>query len=157
MARRRLVSGSVGSELGIHSQKSRRSLYGEFKQFVRQGSFVELAVAMVVGAAFTQLVDSFVQDIFTPVIGLVMMSQLSESFVTLKPGPNSPYNTREDAQRDGAVTWNYGNFIQCIFNFLLISVTFFMIVKAYRLILEEFEDPEASPPSSLLIEQDDLM
>lgn len=106
-----------------------KSVWNDFKSFVDKGNVLDLAVGVVIGAAFSDIVTSFVQDLLTPVLGLVVTSELSESFLVIKKGPNFPYNTRIDAKEDGAVTWNYGNFLQLSFNFLLVSVSLYFVVK----------------------------
>lgn len=105
------------------------NLCQDFSQFVSKGNVVDLAVGLVVGKAFSAIVNSFVEDLFTPIIGLIISTKLSEAFLTIKQGKNPPYLTREEAQKDGAVTWNYGNFIQTSVNFFYISLSMFIVLR----------------------------
>lgn len=101
----------------------------DFRVFVDKGSVINLAVGIVIGEAFSAVVVSFVGDIVTPVMGLLISSKLSEAFLVIKRGPNHPYNTRDEARNDGAVTWNYGNFIQLSINFFIISLCLFVVIR----------------------------
>lgn len=105
------------------------SFIQDFKNFVDKGNVVDLAIGIVIGNAFSEVVTSFVGDIFTPVIGLMVSSKLTEKFAVIKKGPHYPYNTRDEAREDGAVTWNYGNFTQILINFWIISFSLFVIVR----------------------------
>ena len=108
-----------------------KTMWTDFKNFINQGNVVDLAVGIVVGGAFGAVVTSFVSDLFIPVVSLIVSSELSETFVVLKKGPNFPYTTRAEAVQDGAVTWNYGNFVQLFINFLLMSVALFIVIKMF--------------------------
>lgn len=105
------------------------NVFKDFRNFINKGSIIELAIGIVIGEAFASVVNSFVVDVFSPILGLITSSKLSEAFLVLRKGPHFPYNTREEAQSDGAVTWNYGNFIQLLLNFLCIAVCLFMVMK----------------------------
>ena len=133
------------------------SLAQDFKKFIQRGNVVDLAVGIVMGAAFTAIVTSIVTDLFTPIIGLAIGSQLKEAFVLFKCGfePNSTtvrlakcsssdYNTIAEANKQGAVTWNYGNFIQTVINFVIISVIVFVIVKLYT----QMDRPKKQEPDT---------
>ena len=106
-----------------------RAVVVDFKNFINKGSVLDLAVGIVIGEAFSSVVTSFVGDIFSPLLGLIISSKLSEAFVVIRKGPHYPYNTREEARKDGAVTWNYGNFSQLIINFVCISMCLFVVVR----------------------------
>lgn len=118
-------------ENNIQQRKSSRfaPIWKDFKSFVDKGSVFDLAIGLVIGTAFSEIVNSFVADIFSPLIGMVVSSKLTEVFVVLKKGDHSPYKTREEAKNDGAVTWNYGNFIQLWINFFIISLCLFSFMK----------------------------
>ena len=109
-----------------------RNLWSDFKKFIDKGNVMDLAVGIVIGNAFSEVVTSFVSDIFTPILGLVVSSKLSETFVTIRKGPHFPYNTRDEAKADGAITWNYGNFMQLMINFFLISASIFIVVRMFQ-------------------------
>jgi large conductance mechanosensitive channel len=105
------------------------NVFHDFKNFINRGSVLDLAVGIVIGEAFSSVVGSFVSDIFTPIIGLIVSSKLSEKFAVIKKGPHFPYKTRDEAKSDGAVTWNYGNFIQLIINFMCISTCLYLVIR----------------------------
>lgn len=112
-----------------------------FFAFINRGSVVDLAVGIVMGAAFTAIVNSFVNDLITPFIGLIGQKNLENNFLVLrcasnatkscKGGAGHPYTTILEATTDGAVTWNYGRFISFVINFLIVSIVVFMIVRLY--------------------------
>ena len=109
------------------------SLAKSFKKFITRGNVIDLAVALVIGAAFTAIVTSFVNDLITPLIGLAMGGQnLQNLFIVLRSSPNgtTTFPTPEVAQKEGAVTWNYGNFMQVVINFFIIALCMFVIVFA---------------------------
>lgn len=130
------IGGAVkGGALG--SFKAVNSVFSDFKKFINKGNVVDLAVALVLGAAFTAVVTSIVTDLITPIISLAGQKQLSNNYIVLKcpielTAQNcSSYATILAAQTNGVVTWNYGNFIQSVINFLIISLIVFFIVKLY--------------------------
>jgi large conductance mechanosensitive channel len=104
-------------------------LWTQYKHFVDRGNVVNLAVGLVIGTAFAAVVSSFVSDILSPVLGLITTSRLSETFVVLRHGTQAPYKTRESARADGALTWNYGQFIQTYLNFIVITASLFLVMK----------------------------
>lgn len=107
-------------------------LFFDFKNFIDKGSVIDLAVGLVIGNAFSEVVTSMVSDLLTPIFGLVINSKLSETFLVIRKGPHYPYNTREEAKTDKAITWNYGNFIQLTMNFVMISASLFLVIKMYH-------------------------
>jgi large conductance mechanosensitive channel len=112
----------------------------EFKAFIMRGNVVDLAVGVVIGAAFTGIVGSLVKDIITPVIGLLTGGvDFSNLFITLK-GPAEP--TLADAVKAGADTINYGVFLNAVINFLIIAFAIFWMV---RLIAKLHKAPETAP------------
>jgi large conductance mechanosensitive channel len=138
----------------LHHERSlihrSRSVWSDFKKFIERGSVTDLAIGVVVGNAFTAIVDSFVGDIITPIISLAAVSQLlNESFLVLRKGPNFPYKTREEAKADGAVTWNYGNFIAVSINFMIMAAFMFVIMKMYQRFRDRRERSrqEEEPPA----------
>jgi large conductance mechanosensitive channel len=129
----------------------------DFRSFIMRGNVVDLAVGVVIGAAFTGIVGSLVKDIITPIIGLLTGGvDFSNHFITLK-GPVAP--TLADAVKAGAVTLNYGVFLNAVINFLIIATAIFWLV---RLIQKLHKAPEAAPAGptaseSLLMEIRDLL
>jgi large conductance mechanosensitive channel len=108
-------------------------MWKEFKEFAIKGNALDLAVGVVIGAAFTGIVNSLVKDIIMPPIGLLTGGlDFSSKFVVLKAGADGAanFNTPADALKAGAVTWNYGNFITLIINFLIVAFAIFLLVRA---------------------------
>ena len=130
---------------------------GEFQAFILRGNVVDLAVGIIIGAAFTGVVTSLVKDLFTPILGLALGGiDFSNLFITLK-GQAQP--TLEAAQKAGAVTLNIGLFLNAIISFLIVSFAIFWVVKALsRFKAKEAEVPAAlSPTEATLIEIRDLL
>jgi large conductance mechanosensitive channel len=129
----------------------------EFKAFIMRGNVVDLAVGVVIGAAFTGIVGSLVKDILTPFIGLLTGGvDFSNLFFTLK-GPIEP--TLADAVKAGAVTINYGVFLNACFNFLIVAFAIFWMVRLISK-LHRAPPPAAAAPTpteSLLTEIRDLL
>jgi large conductance mechanosensitive channel len=95
----------------------------EFQSFIMRGNVIDLAVGIIIGAAFTSIVSSLVKDILTPILGLVVGGiDFSNIFITLK-GPH--LNTLADAQKAGAATLNVGVFLNAVINFLIVSFAIF--------------------------------
>ncbi|MDZ4178057.1 MAG: large conductance mechanosensitive channel protein MscL [Coriobacteriia bacterium] len=107
-------------------------MFAEFKEFIARGNAIDLAVGVVLGAAFGAIVTSLVNDIVMPLAGLLIGgADFAELFVVLKDGVVvGPYATLAAAQEAGAVTLAYGLFINAIVSFLLVGVALFMMVKA---------------------------
>jgi large conductance mechanosensitive channel len=129
----------------------------DFKAFILRGNVVDLAVGVIIGAAFTGIVGSLVKDIITPCIGLLTGGvDFSNHFVTLK-GPVEP--TLADAVKAGAVTLNYGVFLNAVINFLIVATAIFWLV---RLITKLYKAPPPAaaaptPTESLLTEIRDVL
>ncbi len=103
------------------------SMLKEFKEFAIKGNVLDLAVAVVIGAAFAKILNSFVDDILMPPIGiLVGKHDISSYFVTLSPGH---YETLAQAKAAGAATLNYGVFLSTVVNFLIIALAIFLVVR----------------------------
>lgn len=131
----------------------------EFKEFIAKGNVLDLAVGIIIGAAFTSIVDSFVKDLVTPIIGLFGGANFDNLYVVLK-GDATGAKTVAEAQKMGAVTFNYGSFLTHVVNFLIIAFVVFLIVKAAnKFRKEEAAAPEAAPPAdvALLTEIRDLL
>jgi large conductance mechanosensitive channel len=123
-------------------------LFDEFKKFAMRGNAVDLAVGVVIGAAFTGIVNSLVKDIIMPPIGLALGGlDFTNFFVTLK-GPHLA--TLADAQKAGVVTLNYGIFVNALINFLVVAIALFFLIRAInRLTTPETaaEAAAAAPPA----------
>lgn len=102
-------------------------MWKEFKEFIFRGNVVDLAVAVMIGAAFGKIVTSLVADIIMPVIGLLMGKlDVGALFIALD---GNHYATIADAQANSAATLNYGLFLLSVIDFLLVAVCIFIIVK----------------------------
>jgi large conductance mechanosensitive channel len=124
----------------------------EFRAFIMRGNVVDLAVGIIIGAAFTGVVNSLVKDILTPILGLLFGGiDFTNIFVTLK-GHSAP--TLAEAQKTGAVTWNVGIFLNAIFQFLIVSLAIFWLIKALtRLHVRQDAAPPPPPKSEVLLEE----
>jgi large conductance mechanosensitive channel len=119
-----------------------------FKDFIMRGNVVDLAVAVVIGAAFSGIVKSLVDDIIMPPIGLLLGKvDFSNMFLVLKDGTKQlpPYTTPAMAKEAGAVTLNYGAFINNIIAFLIVAAAVFMIV---RMVTRWYAKPVPVTPST---------
>ncbi|KAF9129731.1 hypothetical protein BGW39_003875 [Mortierella sp. 14UC] len=129
--------GQVGDRLAKAPVVSQGvSFFADYRKFMDRGNVIDLAVAVVVGAAFTAIVTSLVTDIITPLIAMASGKNLEENFVVLRRGPlvagDAPIPTRLFAKEHMTVTWNWGNFVQTVINFFIISGCVFLFVKLYE-------------------------
>lgn len=107
----------------------------EFKEFAVKGNVIDLAVGLIIGAEFGKIVNSLVQDVIMPPIGLIIGGvDFKNLFVTLKDGAAQagPYLTLVDAQKAGAVTLNIGVFITSVISFMIIAFAVFLLVRAFN-------------------------
>src|SRR4029077_3352141 len=104
----------------------------EFREFAVKGNVVDMAVGIIIGAAFGKIVDSLVKDLIMPPVGLALGKvDFANLFVVLKEGATAgPYLTVEAAQKAGAVTFNYGVFINTCLSFLIVAFAVFLLVRA---------------------------
>jgi large conductance mechanosensitive channel len=118
-------------------------MFKEFKEFAMRGNVVDMAVGIVIGVAFGSIVTSLVKDLLMPPIGLLMGKvDFSNLFVLLKEGKIAgPYASLVDAQKAGAVTVNYGLFINSIISFIIVAFAVFMVVRS----LNRFKKAEEAP------------
>ncbi len=110
-------------------------MFKEFKDFALKGNVLDMAVGIIIGAAFGTIVQSLVKDVIMPPIGLLLGEvDFSELFIVLKEGVKNagPYTTLKDAASAGAVTLNYGLFINNIVSFLIVAFAVFLIVKGFQ-------------------------
>lgn len=117
----------------------------EFKEFAMRGNVVDMAVGIVIGAAFTSIVKSLVGDIMMPIVGLVTGGvDFTNVFITLKGGE---FETLKAAQDAGAVTLNVGLFINAIISFVIVAFALFMLIKGMNTMKrKEEEAPKEDPP-----------
>jgi large conductance mechanosensitive channel len=121
----------------------------EFREFAVKGNMVDMAVGIVIGAAFSAIVSSMVDDIIMPPIGLLLGNiDFSQIFVILKQGdPAGPYATVEAAKEAGAVTWNIGLFVNAVIKFLIVAFALFVVVKGVNRMRRQQEEAPKAPPA----------
>jgi len=119
----------------------------EFREFAMRGNVVDMAVGIIIGAAFGAIVKSLVDDVIMPPIGLLLGSvDFSDLFITLKQGAaTGPYATLELAKKTGAVTLSYGAFFNTIISFLIVAFSVFMLVKGMNELKRQQEAAPAAP------------
>ena len=107
-------------------------MWKEFKEFAIKGNAVDLAVGVIIGAAFGAIVTSLVKDVIMPPISVLTGGlDFSNKFVVLKAAKDGStmFNTPADALKAGAITWNYGNFITLVINFVIVALAIFLLVR----------------------------
>ena len=118
----------------------------EFKQFALRGNVIDLAVGVIVGAAFTSIVNSLVKDVITPPLGLITGGlDFSNLFFVLK-GPHT--TTLAEAAKDGAVTINYGIFLNNLISFVIVAFVLFLVVRSVNKLFANPPAPAVPPPPS---------
>jgi large conductance mechanosensitive channel len=119
----------------------------EFKEFAMRGNVVDMAVGIIIGAAFGTIVKSLVADIIMPPIGLLLGNvDFSNLFIVLKQGATAgPFATIAEAQKAGAVTINYGMFANTIISFLIVAFAVFLLIRALNKLQREEEAPPEEP------------
>jgi large conductance mechanosensitive channel len=138
----------------------------EFKEFAVKGNMLDMAVGIIIGAAFATIVQSLVNDVIMPPIGLALGGvDFAEFFAVLREGATpGPYATLAAAQEGGAVTLNYGLFINAVITFLIVAWAVFLVVRGFNrmkrqeeVVEEEPAPPEPSAEERLLTEIRDLL
>jgi large conductance mechanosensitive channel len=119
----------------------------EFKEFAMRGNVVDMAVGIIIGAAFGTIVKSLVDDVIMPPIGLLLGNvDFSNLFIVLKQGAVAgPFATLAEAQKAGAVTLNYGLFANTIISFIIVAFAVFMLIRALNKLKREEEAPPEEP------------
>ncbi|MEW6714982.1 MAG: large conductance mechanosensitive channel protein MscL [Nitrospirota bacterium] len=122
-------------------------MFKEFKEFAMRGNVVDMAVGVIIGAAFGTIITSLVSDIIMPPIGVLLGNvDFSNLFFTIKEGATGrPYLTLADAQKAGAVTVNYGQFINKIISFIIVAFSAFLLIKGMNRMMRKEEAPPAAP------------
>ncbi len=122
----------------------------EFREFAMRGNVVDMAVGIIIGAAFGKIVDSLVKDLVMPPIGLLLGKvDFANLFVILKPGSTAgPYLTVDVAQKAGAVTFNYGVFINTIISFLIVAFAVFLLIRVINRLRQQEAAKPAEPPAT---------
>jgi large conductance mechanosensitive channel len=122
-----------------------KKIWNEFKEFAVKGNAVDLAIGVIIGAAFGSVITSLVKDVIMPPISVLTGGlDFSNKFVILRAAKDGSiaFNTPADAVKAGAITWNYGNFITFVINFLIVAVAIFLLV---RVINQLRHPPEKAP------------
>jgi large conductance mechanosensitive channel len=119
-------------------------VWKEFKEFAVKGNAVDLAVGVIIGAAFGAIVNSLVKDVVMPPISLLTGGlDFSNQFIILRAAKDGSvaFNTPADAAKAGAITWNYGNFITLLINFLIVAAAVFLLVR----VINQLRPPPEKP------------
>ena len=123
----------------------------EFREFIMRGNVVDLAVAVVIGAAFGAIVNSLVKDIIMPIVGYALGGvDFTNLFIVLGGGS---YATLADAQKAGAATINYGIFLNTMITFLVVALAMFFVVKSMNAMKRKQVAAPAAPPAPTQEEQ----
>lgn len=129
----------------------------EFKKFAMRGNVIDMAVGIILGAAFGSIAKTLVSDVLMPPIGLLLGGvDFSNVFTVLQAGAEAagPYATLADAQAAGAVTINWGVFANTVINFLIVAFAVFLVVRGInRLQTQEQEKPKPPPKQEVLLEE----
>jgi len=128
------------------------SVVKEFRDFITRGNVVDLAVGIIIGAAFTAIVSSLVDDMIMPVIGLILKGvDFSNLFVNLNDPMDTTYTTIAAAKAAGIPTLNYGLFINAIIKFMIVGFAVFMLVKGMHKLVKKKEAAAAKAPAEEVI------
>lgn len=131
----------------------------EFKEFAMRGNVVDLAVGVVIGAAFGKIVDSLVKDVIMPPLGFIIGKvDFANMFLVLAEGKTpGPYASVDLAQKAGAVTLNYGTFINTCISFIIVAFAIFLVVKTMNKLKRDEpaapEAPAATPEDIVLLRE----
>ena len=125
----------------------------EFREFAVRGNVVDMAVGIIIGAAFGKIVDSLVKDVIMPPIGLLLGKvDFANLFVVLREGAAAgPYLSVEVAQKAGAVTFNYGVFINTLISFVIVAFAVFLLVRTLNRLKKQEEKKPAPTPEEIVL------
>ena len=125
----------------------------EFKKFAMRGNVVDMAVGIIMGAGFGKIVDSLVKDMVMPPIGLLLGKvDFANLFVVFREGATAgPYISVEAAQKAGAVTFNYGLFINTVISFLIVAFTVFLLIRAMNKLNAAEPPPTPATPEDVVL------
>ena len=128
-----------------------KSFFNEFKKFIARGNVMDMAVGIIIGAAFTKIVNSLVADIIMPPLGILLGNiDFSNWFIVLKDGAQTaaPYVSLDAAKAAGATTLNIGFFINSIISFLIVAFAIFSILKVINKMKEEPKPETPAEPTT---------
>ena len=115
----------------------------EFKEFTMRGNVLDMAIGIIIGAAFGKIITSFVNDILMPPIGLLLgRVDFTNLFINLS---GQPYGSLEEAQAAGAATINYGLFLNTVLDFIIVAFVIFLLIRQVNRLKHESEAPPAEP------------
>ncbi len=118
-------------------------MWKEFKEFAMKGNVMDMAVGIIIGAAFGTIVNSLVGDLVTPIIGLLWKADFTNIFAVLKEGtPPGPYATLDAAKEAGAVTMNWGVFLNTVLNFIILAFVIFLMVRQMNKLRKQPPPPD---------------
>lgn len=122
-----------------------KNFVNEFKKFAMRGNVIDMAVGIIIGAAFGKIVDSLVKDVIMPPIGLLLGKvDFSNLYLVLKSGATeAPYNSLAAAQAAGAVTLNYGLFINAVISFVIVAFAVFILIKGINNLRAKMDKQDA--------------
>jgi large conductance mechanosensitive channel len=122
-------------------------MFKEFKAFAMRGNVIDMAVGIIIGAAFGSIVQSLVKDVIMPPIGMLLGNvDFSNLFLVLKQGTTpGPYTSLAQVQAAGAVSINYGTFINTIISFLIVAFAVFLLIRQINRLKKEEAAPAAAP------------
>lgn len=127
-----------------------KKLFTDFKEFISRGNVIDLAIGIIIGSAFSTVVNSIVNNLLMPPFGLLLGNvNFQDLYIVLRQGETalSSGATLEMARDAGAVTWNYGQFITDLISFLLLALGVFLIVKAITKLKSALEKPVEEEPA----------
>jgi large conductance mechanosensitive channel len=126
-------------------------MWGEFKAFVNKGNVLDLAVGVLIGAAFGKIISSFTDDLLMPVIGMLTGGgvDFSSKFVALGDVPAGTVNSLDAMKKAGVNVFAYGSFITALINFLILAFVIFMIVRSANKMMKRADD--AGTPEDVLL------
>jgi len=130
------------------------SFSSEFREFAVKGSVVDLAVGVIIGAAFGKIVDSLVRDIIMPIVGRIFGGLDFSNWFVLLGSPPSGYNgpmTYEALSKTGVPLLAYGNFITIVINFVILAFIVFLMVRAINRLRREAPPAPAAPPEEVVL------
>jgi large conductance mechanosensitive channel len=136
------------------AEKSNGSMLGEFKTFIMRGNVVDLAIGVIIGASFGKIVNSLVDDIIMPPLGLLVGKVDFSNFFVPLTMMDKHYDTIAAAKADHVVTWNLGMFANTLFQFMIMAfAVFFFVVKPLNRFVKKEEKKAEPPRSEVLLEE----
>ncbi len=128
-------------------------MFEEFKKFAVRGNVVDMAVGIIIGAAFVKIADSLVKDLIMPPVGLLLGKvDFTNLFVVLKYGnPTGPYISVDAAQKAGAVTLNYGVFVNTLISFMIVAFAVFLLIRLINRLKQEDKDTPPAPQEEIVL------